>query len=147
MFSNANTKSVLALNAPAVATSATSTASIDTQGYRHVRLAVYSSISNAPAVLKVEGSDDNSTFSTLNLTGGTDFTIATNNSSATTAPHYVFDIAVARAKRYLKVSITTGGSATANVAVHATLAQNALGLANTTAGIGANASYLSLPSP
>lgn len=146
MFNNANTKSVLAIGAN-VATSATSTASIDTQGFRHVRLSVYSSISNAPAVLKVEGGDTTSAYSTLNLTGGTDFTIATNNSSATSTPHYVFDIAVARARRYLLVTLTTGGSATANVAVHATLAQPALGLANTATGVTANAGYFSLPNP
>lgn len=147
MVHNFNTRSILALNAPGVATSATTTAAVDTQGFRNVRLAVYQSISNAPASLKVEGSDDATNYSSINLTSGTDFTAATNNSNATSNPSYVFDIVTARAKRYLRVSITTGGSATANVAVHATLAQNALGLANSATGVTANSGYLSLPNP
>lgn len=141
----ANTKSSLILNAAAAATNADTTAAVDTVGYRACRLAVYLSTSNAPTTLKVEGSDDNSTFTTLNLTGGTDFTIATNNSSATTAPHYVFDLSGAKMKRYLKVTVRPA-TATANIACAVTLGQPAVGLANTAAGVGANGGYASVPS-
>ena len=141
----ANAKSSLILNAASAATNADTTASVDTLGYRACRLAVYLSTSNAPTTLKVEGSDDNSTFTTLNLTGGTDFTIATNNSSATTAPHYVFDLTGAKMKRYLKVTIRPA-TATANIACAATLAMPTVGLANTAAGVGANGGYASVPS-
>ena len=80
----ANSKSVFMLNSAAAATNADATAAVDTFGFEAARLSVYLSTSNAPTTLKVEGSDDATTYSTLNLTGGTDFTIATNNSSATT---------------------------------------------------------------
>lgn len=141
----ANSKSVFMLNSAAAATNADATAAVDTFGFEAARLSVYLSTSNAPTTLKVEGSDDATTYSTLNLTGGTDFTIATNNSSATTAPHYVFDLTGAKMKRYLKVTIRPA-TATANIACHATLGMPNLGLANTAAGIGANGGYVSVPS-
>lgn len=145
MNNPANSRSVLILNAAAAATNADTTAAIDTLGYRACRLAVYQSTSNAPTTIRVDGSDDATNYVTLNMVGGTDFTIATNNSNATTAPHYVFDVTGARMRRYLRVTIRPA-TAAANLACHATLGSPAVGLVNTAAGVSANGGYLSVPS-
>lgn len=144
MNHNTNTK-VTAIGAN-VATSATTTLTVDSLGYDQVRFAVFQSISNAAATLKVEAGSTTSSYSSIGLDSGVGFTAATNNSSATTAPYYVFDVAVPQGNRYLRASLTTGGAATANIAIVGIAGRPESGLLATAASQGANGGYLSKPS-
>ena len=139
MNSAANSKSLLLIDAASVGSGATQTASIDTLGFNFARVNVHQSIVNSATVLKIEQSDDNTNFVTANITGGTDFTVGTNNTNATTAPYYAFDIPLGGKRRYLKVSITPGASA--NIVATATLSKPGLGedaanAANTFSAVG-----------
>lgn len=105
MINEANQRNILILNAAAITNGATSTASFDCIGFDYAQICVYKTLSTAFTSIKVEQSDDNSTFSTINLTSGTDFTAATNGTvAATTIPNYVFNIDTRGVKRYLKLS-------------------------------------------
>lgn len=141
-----NSKSVLAILASPT-TSVTTSASIDTLGFNFCRINVYTSVSNAPAVLAVDGGDTTSSFPTnIGLTGGTNFTIATNNSNATTSAHYTFDIDTKGLPRYLRVRHTSAAAvaATSSLCVVADLGRPATGVV-TAAQAGAN-NYLTVPS-
>lgn len=144
MIHNANTR-VTSAAAASVATNATTTLTVDTLGYDHVRFAVFQSGSNAAATLKVEAGSTTSSYSAIGLDSGVHFTASTNNSSATTAPYYVFDVAVQNANRYLRLSHTPG-VATSTVAIVAIAGRPESGLAQTATGAGANGGYLSRPS-
>lgn len=93
---------------PATGSSAV-TLTVDTIGYDCASLAVLRG-SNAStvfaSVLKVEESDDNSTFTAVaGMTGGTDFTIPTvADTSATSIVK--LDVSTSARKRYLKVTAT-----------------------------------------
>lgn len=92
-----------------ISTSGIASASIDTQGFRHVRIiAVSDSTGSANTNTFVQHSDDNSTW--VNITGlvaGTDYTISTST-SVTTSPKIIWDISLAGKRRYLKASYGTG---------------------------------------
>ena len=126
------------------ATNGTNQVTLDTQGYRHVRLCTYIDVSTVPAVLSVEHSDDNSTWVGMGLTGGTNFTLVGNNSSATTAPWMVFDIDMKGRKRYLRL-YTTNTNSTTRITITANLGNPALGVPMTTTGLTANGAVLTLP--
>jgi hypothetical protein len=132
MIYGANQKSVLLLNSAAAATNATATANVDTRGFDFARIAVFASTTNAPSALKVEHSDttDATNFSTINATGGTDFTIA-GASSTSTNPLAVFDVSTVGLKRYLRLSVTPA-SATANIVAVCDLGQPAIGINDAT---------------
>lgn len=92
----------------AVGTSAV-TLTIDTLGYDHASVTVLRA-SNAStvfaSVLKVEESDDNSTYSNVSgLVGGTDFTIPAVSDTASAAI-VKLDVDTKAKKRYLKVTAT-----------------------------------------
>lgn len=144
MIHNANTK--VAAVGTNVATSATTTLTVDSLGYDHVRFAVFQSVSNAAATLKIEAGSTTSAYSSIGLDSGVAFTAATNNSNATTAPYYVFDVAPSFGNRYLRATLTTGGAATANVAIVGIAGRPESGVVQTAAGTGANGGYLSKPS-
>lgn len=126
------------------ASNATTQVVLDTQGYRHVRLCTFIDVSTVPASLAVEHSDDNSTYTAMGLTGGTNFTLVGNNSSATTAPWMVFDIDMKGRKRYLRL-FTTNTNGTTRLTITATLGNPIVGVTATTAGLGANGAALTLP--
>lgn len=143
----ANAKTVLlALATPSSNT--TTTANVDTLGFDFCRISIFAAISNAPAILKVEHSDSASSgFGTINLTGGTDFTIATNNSSATTTAHYIFDIDTKGLKRYLRVTHTPAAAVSTTTSLWlavADLGRPSTGVATAAAAGAVN--YLTLPS-
>lgn len=92
----------------AVGTSAV-TLTIDTRGYDHASVSVLRA-SNAStvfaSVLKVEHSDDNSSYSDVSgLVGGTDFTIPAVSDTAV-ASIVKLDVDTKAKKRYLKVTAT-----------------------------------------
>lgn len=92
----------------AVGTSAV-TLTIDTRGYDHASVSVLRA-SNAStvfaSVLKVEQSDDNSSYSDVSgLVGGTDFTIPAVSDTAV-ASIVKLDVDTKAKKRYLKVTAT-----------------------------------------
>lgn len=110
---------------PATGSSAV-TLTIDTRGYDHTSVTVLRG-SNAStvfaSVLKVEESDDDSTYSNVSgLVGGTDFTIpAVTNTSGTSVVK--LDVDTKALKRYLKVTATPAASMP--VAVTARLSRGA----------------------
>ena len=112
-----NHKVVAELPTAAVGSTATASLTIDTRGYDHASVTVLRA-SNASTVfanvVKVEESDDNSSYSNVTalVGGGTGgFTIpAVSNTS--TAAVLKFDIDTKAKKRYLKVSYTPGVTAT-----------------------------------
>lgn len=132
MIEIANQKTVMLLNANP-ATNATSTANIDVRGYDVARITVFNGVTNAATVLKVEHADttDVTNFSTINATGGTDFSLITN-SATTTNPYVVFDLVTAGLKRYLRLSFTPSGAATANVVAIADLGRPLTGIKSAT---------------
>jgi hypothetical protein len=119
-----NDKVVANLESAAVGATATATLTIDTIGYDHASVTVLRA-SNASTVfanvVKVEESDDNSSYSNVTaLVGGGvgGFSIPAVTSTALTSV-LKLDIDTKAKKRYLKVSYTPG--ATANVAMVARL--------------------------
>lgn len=112
-----NHKVVAELPTAAVGSTATASLTIDTRGYDHASVTVLRA-SNAStvfaSVVKVEESDDNSSYSNVTaLVGGGvgGFSIpAVSNTS--TAAVLKLDIDTKAKKRYLKVSYTPGASAT-----------------------------------
>lgn len=112
-----NHKVVADVPSAAIGATATATLTIDTLGYDHASVNVLRA-SNASTVfanvIKVEESDDNSSYSNVTalVGGGTGgFTIpAVSNTSASSI--LKLDIDTKAKKRYLKVSYTPGASAT-----------------------------------
>ena len=112
-----NHKVVASVESAAVGSTATATLTIDTIGYDHASVTVLRA-SNASTVfanvIKVEESDDNSSYSNVTaLVGGGSggFTIpAVSNTSVTSV--LKLDIDTKAKKRYLKVSYTPGVTAT-----------------------------------
>lgn len=116
-----NHKVVAELPAAAVGSTATTTLTIDTLGYDHASVTVLRA-GNATTVfanvLKVEESDDNSSYSNVTalVGGGTGgFTIPAASSSTSTTNIVKMDIDCKAKKRYLKVSYTPGVSATIGI--------------------------------
>jgi hypothetical protein len=115
-----NHKVVAEVPAAAIGSTATASLTIDTLGYDHASVTVLRA-SNASTVfanvIKVEESDDNSSYSNVTalVGGGTGgFSIpAVSSTSATSV--LKLDIDTKAKKRYLKVSYTPGASA--NVAI------------------------------
>jgi hypothetical protein len=94
---------------PASAGSSAVTLTIDTLGYDHASVAVLRA-SNAStvfaSVLKIEESDDNSSYSNVSgLVGGTDFTIPVVSDTSAVAV-VKMDVDTKAKKRYLKVTAT-----------------------------------------
>lgn len=142
-----NSKSVLLAVASATSNTSTS-ATVDTLGFNFCRINLYTGVSNIPAVLAVDGGDTTSSFPTnIGLTGGTNFTIATNNTNATTSAHYTFDIDSKGLPRYLRIRHTPAAAVGTNahtVVMVADLGRPATGVV-TAAQAGAN-NYLTVPS-
>ena len=100
------------------------TLTVDTLGWDHCSFAVVRASNAATtfaSVLKVEQSNDNSTYSAVSgLTGGTDFTIA--QVSDTNSPAiYKIDVDTKAKSRYLKITATP--SASINVGIQARLSK------------------------
>jgi hypothetical protein len=139
MIHSQNHKVVAEVPSAAIGATATATLTIDTIGYDHASVAVLRA-SNASTVfanvIKVEESDDNSTYTNVTalVGGGTGgFTIpAVSSTSATSI--LKMDIDTRAKKRYLKVSYTPG--ATATVAITARLGRGEESpISNTDAGV------------
>lgn len=100
------------------------TLTVDTLGWDHCSFAAMRASNAATtfaSVLKVEQSDDNSTYSAVaGLTGGTDFTIA-QVSDTNAVSIYKIDVDVKAKKRYLKLTVTP--SASINVVAQARLSK------------------------
>ena len=112
-----NHKVVAELPTAAVGSTATASLTIDTRGYDHASVTVLRA-SNASTVfanvVKVEESDDNSSYSNVTAlvgggTGGFSIPAVSNTSTAAVLK---FDIDTKAKKRYLKVSYTPGVTAT-----------------------------------
>lgn len=126
MITEANQKNILLINGAAITNGATSTGSFDCRGFDFAQISVFKSLATALTTIKVEQSDDDSSYSTINLTSGTDFTAATNGTAAVTSiPYYVFNVDTRGAKRYLKVSLTP--AATTDLVCHVNLGRRANG--------------------
>jgi len=114
-----NHKVVAELPTAAVGATATATLTIDTIGYDHASVTVIRA-SNASTVfanvVKVEESDDNSSYSNVTaLVGGGagGFSIPAVSAAGTSSAAVLkLDIDTKAKKRYLKVSYTPGASAT-----------------------------------
>jgi hypothetical protein len=114
-----NHKVVAELPTAAVGATATATLTIDTIGYDHASVTVIRA-SNASTVfanvVKVEESDDNSSYSNVTalVGGGTGgFSIPAVSAAGTSSAAVLkMDIDTRAKKRYLKVSYTPGASAT-----------------------------------
>ncbi len=100
------------------------TLTVDTLGYDHVSFVAMragNAATTFASVLKVEQSDDNSSYSAVSgLTGGTDFTIAAVSDTSSVAL-YKFDVDTKAKKRYLKLTATP--SASINMVAHARLSK------------------------
>jgi hypothetical protein len=135
MITEAIQKNILILNAAAITAGATSTASFDCKGFDFAQICVYKTLSTAFTSIKVEQSDDDSSYSTVNLTSGTDFTAATNGTSAvTTIPYYVFNIDTRGVKRYLKLTATP--AATTDIVAQVNLGRRNVGSPTNNVGNG-----------
>lgn len=143
MLEIANQRSLLLFNAAGAATNADTTANVDTRGFDSARIVLFSSTTNVPTTLRVEHSDttDATNFSTINATGGTDFTLA-GASATSTNPHAVFDIVTAGLKRYLRLTVRPA-TATANLVAIAELGRPLTGIDSAT-DLSA-ASYVTVP--
>lgn len=110
-------KVLATLPTAAIGSTATSTLTIDRLGYDHVSVAAIRA-SNAStvfaSVLKVEESDDNSSYSSVTalVGGGTGGFSIPAVSDTNNAAIVKMDIDCRAKKRYLKVSMTPGASAT-----------------------------------
>jgi hypothetical protein len=119
MIHTQNHRVVAELPTAAVGSTATATLTIDTIGYDYCSLMVLRS-SNASTtfsnVLKIEESDDNSSYANVTslVAGGTGgFTVPAISVAGTSTVAVVkFDVDTRVRKRYLKVSYTPGASAT-----------------------------------
>jgi len=111
----------MAVALPASVGSSAVTLTVDTLGYDGVSFAAVRAANAATtfaSVLKVEQSNDNSTFVAVpGFTGGTDFTIATATTS--TEVVYKLDVDAKTTRRYLKLTCTP--SASINVGICARL--------------------------
>lgn len=100
------------------------TLTVDTRGWDHcsfVAVRASNAATTFASVLKVEDSDDNSTYGAVSgLTGGTDFTIAAVSDTSSVAS-YKIDVDCKARKRYLKLTVTP--SASINVAATARLSR------------------------
>jgi len=98
MITEANTRNICVVASTQVTNGATASGSFDVRGFDFAQINVFKSVSAAVTTLKVEQSDDDSAYVTCNLTSGTDFTAATNGTSALTGvgsqPYYSFNIGV-----------------------------------------------------
>lgn len=105
---HAQNDKVVAAVPGSVGTSAV-TLTVDTLGYDHASVTVLRAANASTAfasVLKVEHSDDNSSYSDVSgLVGGTDFTIPTVSDTASVAV-VKLDVDTKAKKRYLKVTAT-----------------------------------------
>jgi hypothetical protein len=122
----------------AVGTSAV-TLTIDTIGWDHTSVSVLRA-SNAStvfaSVLKVEESDDNSTFSNVSgFLGGTDFTIPAVSDTASAAI-VKLDLNTQSKKRYLKVTATPAVSVNTIVTARQSRGENAPSTASEAGVIG-----------
>ena len=129
---------VVAAVPTAVGTSAV-TLTIDTIGWDHTSVSVLRA-SNAStvfaSVLKVEESDDNSTFSNVSgFLGGTDFTIPAV-SDTSSAAIVKLDLNTQSKKRYLKVTATPAVSVNTIVTAHQSRGENAPSTASEAGVIG-----------
>ncbi len=122
MIHSQNEKVVGDVPTAAIGATATATLTIDTLGYDHASVTVLRA-SNASTVfanvIKVEESDDNSSYANVTalVGGGTGgFTIPAIAASATgSASILKLDVDTKAKKRYLKVSYTPGASATVSI--------------------------------
>ena len=122
MIHSQNEKVVGDVPTAAIGATATATLTIDTLGYDHASVTVLRA-SNASTVfanvIKVEESDDNSSYANVTalVGGGTGgFSIPAIAASATgSASILKLDVDTKAKKRYLKVSYTPGASATVSI--------------------------------
>ena len=122
MIHSQNQKVVGDVPTAAIGATATATLTIDTLGYDHASVVVLRA-SNASTVfanvIKVEESDDNSSYANVTalVGGGTGgFSIPAIAASATgSASILKLDVDTKAKKRYLKVSYTPGASATVSI--------------------------------
>ena len=125
-----NDKVLATLPTAAVGATATSTLTIDRLGYDHVSVSAIRA-SNAStvfaSVLKVEESDDNSSYSNVTalVGGGTGGFSIPAVSDTNNAAIVKMDIDARAKKRYLKVSMTPGASATIGIVAHLSKAEEA----------------------
>lgn len=119
MIHSQNHRVVGDVPAAAIGATATATLTIDTIGYDHASVSVLRAANASTvfaSVIKVEESDDNSSYSNVTalVGGGTGgFTIPAIAASATgSASILKLDVDTKAKKRYLKVSYTPGASAT-----------------------------------
>jgi hypothetical protein len=126
MIQEANTKSILLVQSTIVTNGATASAAFDCRGFDFAQVQVFKSLTTAATSLKIEQSDDATTYVTANLTSGTDFTIATNGTAASsTIPYYSFNIDTRGLRRYLKLTLVPAD--TNAVVATATLGRRANG--------------------
>lgn len=112
-----NVKLVSALPTAAVGSTATSTLTVDRLGYDYVSVSAIRASNAATtfaSVLKVEESDDNASYSDVTTlvgggTGGFDIPAVSDTANAAIVK---IDIDARARKRYLKVSMTPGATAT-----------------------------------
>ena len=119
MIHSQNDRVVAELPTAAVGATATANLTIDTIGYDYCSLTVLRASNAATTfanVLKVEESDDNSSYANVTalVAGGTGgFTIPAISVAGTSSASVVkLDVDTKARKRYLKVSYTPGASAT-----------------------------------
>jgi hypothetical protein len=123
MIHSQNDRVVAELPTAAVGATATANLTIDTIGYDYCSLTVLRASNAATTfanVLKVEESDDNSSYANVTalVAGGTGgFTIPAISVAGTSSASVVkLDVDTKARKRYLKVSYTPGASATVAIA-------------------------------
>ena len=130
MFHAQNDRVLATLPTAAVGATATSTLTIDRLGYDHVSVSAIRA-SNAStvfaSVLKVEESDNNSDYSDVTAlvgggTGGFSIPAVSDTNSAAIVK---MDIDARAKKRYLKVSMTPGASATLGIVARLSKAEEA----------------------
>ena len=122
MIHSQNEKVVGDVPTAAIGATATATLTIDTLGYDHASVSVLRAANASTVfanVIKVEESDDNSSYANVTalVGGGTGgFTIPAIAASATgSASIMKLDVDTKAKKRYLKVSYTPGASATVSI--------------------------------
>ena len=105
-------KSGIATFAAAVTNGSTTTSlGIDTKGYATLQVCVSATTSNALtnnfSTLKLQQSDDDSTYADLSgAVGDTDFTIASAYTSTATPQNSVFNVSMLGKKRYIRCLFT-----------------------------------------
>ena len=122
MIHSQNHKVVGDVPTAAIGATATATLTIDTLGYDHASVTVLRAANASTvfaSVIKVEESDDNSSYANVTalVGGGTGgFSIPAIAASATgSASILKLDVDTKAKKRYLKVSYTPGASATVSI--------------------------------